>query len=449
MLIVLSDLHFSDGSTATNVAPEVFSQILFPAIMLRAGNPAKSLTEIHLVLAGDIFDLVRADKWLELDKAKRPWNGTLDFHIAVNTDFAVELLYSQVLDIILAEPACATFIAEINKLADNIHGIPVKITYLPGNHDRAVNNYVSLQNKIRSLFPGIDIEIRNNLLAGEYAVLCRHGHEWDETCYSYDFARKVLNISLEDRFDPAYHKVQNIGEVITTEILGGITYHLKNTFNWQGKNDKLLEYIKDIYNVRPALSGINWLIWITTANFDKTLRSEIINALHLSLESFLDTTLAKMWDKVSPDLIFIGDIIDRIQLLKNYLMKDNFNSLQLTLEIIKFGEKYFKPFDDKYVKGARQDFEKHPDIQLVIYGHTHQAREVIIAGNSRSTYRYINTGTYLPLIQEARVKGFGRAKRMTLTFIYNKNEDRGSNSNKKENSISLEFWDGLKQKEYQ
>jgi hypothetical protein len=48
------------------------------------------------------------------------------------------------------------------------------------------------------------------------------------------------------------------------------------------------------------------------------------------------------------------------------------------------------------------------------------------------------------LIEEAKVKGFGISKRMTLTFIYNKYEDGARNLSKKDKSISLEFWYCLK-----
>lgn len=78
MLIILSDLHFSDGSTSSNVVKEVFSQVLFPEILLRANSDQRKIEEVHLVLSGDIFDIVRTDKWLKIEEAKRPWNGALD-----------------------------------------------------------------------------------------------------------------------------------------------------------------------------------------------------------------------------------------------------------------------------------------------------------------------------------------------------------------------------------
>jgi hypothetical protein len=239
--------------------------------------------------------------------------------------------------------------------------------------------------------------------------------------------------------------VQNIGEVITAEIMGGIIYRLNNTFQWQGRYDQLIEHIKDINNVRPALAAINCLIWSTAEEFSKEQKAEIIEALCKSLEAFLNTSLAQLWVKLYIDFPLQGKFSDRFLLLNNLLKDGNFDSLYKALEIIKAGSKYFKAPADIYLKGAIADFEKYPGVRFVIYGHTHQAKDVIIESNKeKGTYRYINTGTYLPLIEEAKVKGFGISKRMTLTFIYNKYEEGGFNRNKKDKSISLEFWYCLK-----
>jgi UDP-2,3-diacylglucosamine pyrophosphatase LpxH len=223
MLIILSDLHFSDETTASNVEKEVFSEIMFPEIRARVSSQDKNVEEINIILLGDIFDIVRTDKWLKIDKDKRPWNGALHPLYGVNTDPDVEKAYNTILTDILKNESCQAFILEIVKLSAAIPDIPVKVTYVLGNHDRAINNYDSLQNRIKSLIPGIEIVICNYFLSPEYSLLCRHGNEWDDTCYGYKFARKVLDIHFRCRFHPEYYKVQNIGEVVNK-------YIFKNTY---------------------------------------------------------------------------------------------------------------------------------------------------------------------------------------------------------------------------
>src|SRR5882724_6760620 len=54
MLVVVSDIHLSDGSTANNVHGSAF-ELLSSEIL--AAKEAKGATELHLLLLGDIFDL--------------------------------------------------------------------------------------------------------------------------------------------------------------------------------------------------------------------------------------------------------------------------------------------------------------------------------------------------------------------------------------------------------
>ena len=231
--------------------------------------------------------------------------------------------------------------------------------------------------------------------------------------------------------------------------MSGIVFRLNYDYHWKGIHDDLIEYIKDLNNVRPALSAIDWLAWSTASEFKSHLKTDISRAIYYSLEAFLDTKLAIMWDNVYPDIIVKGDFIDRIQLLKKFLNKNSFGNLHKAMGYLKVFNKFAKSKIEYCMNGAIEDFKNHPDVQFVVYGHTHYAKEVVINAEAENCIKtYINTGTYLPLIQEARINGYGRAKRMTLTFIYNKNEDRGSIINKKDNSISMEFWNGLKQKEY-
>lgn len=60
MLLLVSDLHITDETTANNVNPEAF-ELLGAEIVDAAGR--RGAREIHLVLLDDILDLVRSDYW--------------------------------------------------------------------------------------------------------------------------------------------------------------------------------------------------------------------------------------------------------------------------------------------------------------------------------------------------------------------------------------------------
>ncbi|MDP8219831.1 MAG: hypothetical protein P9X26_00670, partial [Candidatus Stygibacter frigidus] len=443
MLIILSDLHFSDGTTSVNVVAEVFTKILFPQINSKLSADAnKNINEIHLVLAGDTFDMVSTDKFLMIPYSKRPWNGNLDPDYAVNLDHEVVNGYVKVLEGIIIKPGCKAFIEECHNLKD-INKLPFKITYIAGNHDRVITFYEELEQKVRRLFPGIHLDFTNKLRSEKYSTICRHGHEWDKICFGYEFARKVLHKDFESRFHSEYYKVQSIGEIVTAELMSGIIYRLNYEHHWKGVHDDLIDCIKYINNVRPAPYALDWLIWSLSDKFSQQLKDDISTAIYESLEAFLKTSLAKLWDRLNPDLIISGDIVDRLQLLKNFLKKDSFDSIIKALGLIRFIDKLPEFKDESFLEGALEDFKENPDIQFVVYGHTHYSKEAVItAEKGEPEKRYINTGAYLPLIQKARLNGYGIAKRMTITFIYDKSEDN-RNNNKHKDTVSLEFWNGL------
>lgn len=73
MLVIISDLHFSDGTTGDhNIPPKAF-EYFFDDLKATVNNPDNKIKEVKLVLLGDIFDLLRTSKWLDVDENERPW----------------------------------------------------------------------------------------------------------------------------------------------------------------------------------------------------------------------------------------------------------------------------------------------------------------------------------------------------------------------------------------
>ncbi|MER3525108.1 MAG: hypothetical protein C4326_13940 [Ignavibacteria bacterium] len=157
MIVLLSDLHITDGSTARNVDPGAY-ELLKEEILLNVRK--KKTTEVHVVL-----------------------------------------------DRILAAPdgSGQALISMLDSLAlhPEIAGLPLPLTYVVGNHDKAFNTFVSLQEELRLRFPHRAPTFALSVVAPEYGLLARHGHEWDEQCHAKAFWERVLhNGTLIDRFDP-------------------------------------------------------------------------------------------------------------------------------------------------------------------------------------------------------------------------------------------------------
>jgi hypothetical protein len=59
---------------------------------------------------------------------------------------------------------------------------------------------------------------------------------------------------------------------------------------------------------------------------------------------------------------------------------------------------------------------------------------------------YINTGTYLPLVQRTDDgKGFAKSHQLTMAFFYADGEDKDGRAGP---GPTMDLWNGIKRKEY-
>ena len=188
MIVVLSDLHFSEAQSTQigsyrfnrNLPPEAY-QAYFSEINQFA--KANRVEKIDLVLAGDILEISRSGIWLEGEH--RPYIN----NDAVQSGSEAERIIIKVLDAIANEAK----VSETLALFQNIQGyfdMDVEIHLISGNHDRLVNATPNTQRRVWEMF-GVDgrtDRIDNFLIfnddRGEPFCLIRHGHEYDPTNFS-------------------------------------------------------------------------------------------------------------------------------------------------------------------------------------------------------------------------------------------------------------------------
>src|SRR5262245_779654 len=69
MLVIVSDLHFCDGTaTPSNVQPGAFTMLLGEIYGLARRNKVQDL---EILFLGDVFDLLRTERWF-YDRQGRP-----------------------------------------------------------------------------------------------------------------------------------------------------------------------------------------------------------------------------------------------------------------------------------------------------------------------------------------------------------------------------------------
>lgn len=454
MLVLISDLHLSDESTAHNINPEAFG--LFQSDVTDM-TQRRQPTELHVVLLGDVFDLVRTNYWLQsVPYGARPWNGQLDPQTAMNPDMAaVERQFAAVLEGVLATAAARQLTKTL--LALSGLGLPFKVTYIIGNHDRVLHNFPSLRARIEREWPGISVTFADEITEDRYHLRARHGHVWDENTHGWEFRNKVLlpNDQVE-RLDPRTYVVMAIGEVVTAELMSGLVYHAvqKGPQNDRGFDD-LINRLKDLNNLRPVLDVFSWLDWFGGETV-RPFRQILHGALRAALDGVLGSSLAKRWDALKRDFLVSGDLVDRLEFIRKRVLGRDFTAFQNnvgTVTSIVSVVDGLTNDKDSLLEGARQEMERLSQstlanvTQFIVYGHTHRARHDYFSGTPDGLVRmYINTGTFLPLIQRARDnKTFAASLQMTKVFLYGADEDTSN----KLRGPSLDIWDGTRRKVYQ
>ena len=76
MLIVSSDLHFTDATAGQHNPPaDAFRQVFLNQVAQQVRDPDRGVKEVKLVLLGDIPDLIRSAHWFDPDVPleNRPW----------------------------------------------------------------------------------------------------------------------------------------------------------------------------------------------------------------------------------------------------------------------------------------------------------------------------------------------------------------------------------------
>ena len=76
MLVFISDLHFVDGSAGEHNVPIEAFEIFLEDISWAANrlvDDGRNVEEIKIVFLGDIFDLLRTERWFPFPESERPW----------------------------------------------------------------------------------------------------------------------------------------------------------------------------------------------------------------------------------------------------------------------------------------------------------------------------------------------------------------------------------------
>ncbi|HYO25858.1 MAG TPA: hypothetical protein VEQ85_13025 [Lacipirellulaceae bacterium] len=433
MLVIISDLHLTDGTSGSTISPGAFQLLGERLVDLACGasqrrdGSYRPIERIDLVLLGDVLDVIRSSRWL--DDRTRPWDGAAHGLFAKVGQITADILRTN------AE-ACGEF----RKLAQ--HGIavaaatrdgrpaergqqnvPVRIHYMVGNHDwffhlpgetyntlrRQVASHLGLATSPDAPFPHEAWE-DNELLQTmrRHKVFARHGDVYDPFNYEGDRNASSLGdaivIELLNRFGAQVQR--ELGEELPPSALSGL---------------------REIDNIRPLLLVPVWIDGLLERSCPQpSVRKEVKRVWDALADEFLEQPFVRARDTWRP-----VDIVDGLQKALKFSRR---LSVGWASWVAQWMWHLRGATSASYVQHAlgEQDF-RNRRAKHIVYGHTHGAEVVPLDASFAEGYvlhqAYFNSGTWRRVYEQTRLAPaeheFIAADTLTYLAFFKDDERRG------------------------
>jgi len=471
MLVIISDLHLGDGTTAESIPASAF--YLFAKRLRQDAHFAsihygkyKPIDELDVILMGDIIDPLHSTKWLFPPKGQeeyievngqkhikiteegepnyvRPWSDPshplfapklleVTQSIIEHNKDALEIMRKLASgEFIEFDPSDETGIRNTN----NSNRIPLKVRfhYMVGNHDwyyhlkgptfdqirQVIIDALGLSNppspfpfdlrKMSSDSPWEQDEFPAiEKLFRDYQVFARHGDYFDS-----------FNFDSERGRDQA-----TLGDAFTMEVCNRYPEELRRMPNL---NVEIINNLRHITNVRPSLATPLWI-----SGQIQRLSNENI------LQGISDRELKKIWDGLSDKFInlefvkskdrpFQFDIVDTMQAAIKITKLVSFDTVDRLIYRFQ-SRKLFGGDDSSFAVNALKEPAFIDDTaRYIIYGHTHHQETVPLDYDDHGGNQiYFNSGTWHTYFDLARKnpeeKKFVPYKALSYITFYKENE---------------------------
>ncbi len=408
MLVFISDLHLTDGTSGETINSGAFSK--FTHYLEDMALTAKA-NKIEVVLLGDIFDVIRSDYWLQAQI--RPWSSEdeKDGNGGSLKDYTKEIVKK----ICNTNKESLGHLLKFKETMDNT-GVAVKYTYIVGNHDWLINRYPETRTLIaKSLkLDNIDHYKTNHFLTdkywGDYKAFARHGDIYDPFNFEGD------------------RDASSLGDALVIDLINRFPKEVENHIGTDRDPD-LIKQLKEIDNIRPLLDIPLWVLGVCQKS--GKLGEQVNKVWDRLVDDFIDIDFIKKRDTWYP-----FDVVDAMQIglkLSKWLSFKDIANLPL---------RKFQKTEDNYIEKAfNEDYMRRNEAQYVIYGHTHgqkiQPLDLVPMHSNTIQKTYFNTGTWRKIQVKTAYdvenkEFFGRH---VMTFVAFYLDDERSN-------YDFEVWNG-------
>lgn len=402
MLVVISDLHLTDGTSGATISSGAFDlfaeqlQDLALAASQRVDGTYRPLERIDMLLLGDVLDVIRSTRWLT-QKTVRPWTDSnrpefVDMVTQITTNILRQNAESlDVLRRLGHENAITLPPADsLGRMAATNEQlpVPVKIHYLVGNHDwffrlpgagydllrQSIVRHMGLANRPEQPFPHDPNENGEVLdVMRRHKVFARHGDIYDPFNFEGD------------------RNASSLGDAIVVELLNRFPSAVEQELG-NDLPDATIAGLREIDNVRPLLLVPVWVDGILerTCAFPE-MRKRVKLVWDRLADQFLENPFVRQRDTWNPN-----DLVDGLQRVLKFSTRLSVGWAADLLEFINglrggVGESYSTH------ALAEQDF-RNRRARHIVYGHTHYAESVPLDASYAEGFvlnqTYFNSGTW-------------------------------------------------------
>jgi hypothetical protein len=409
MLVIISDLHLTDGTSGATIQAGAFNifadrlrELAFSASW-RGDGCYRPLEQIDLVLLGDGLDVIRSSRWLA--EPTRPWHNAQS---AEMVDVVARITNSildqnrpalQVLRSLSRNSGIRVPPASSRGPAFDAETIPVavRIHYMVGNHDwffhlpgpafdsirRQVVENMGLANPFNAPFPHEPIE--NAALAETlraHRVFARHGDIYDPFNFEGD------------------RDASSLGDAIVIELLNRFAVEVQSQLG-EELPDTTLAGLREIDNVRPLLLVPVWIDGLLerTCPFP-ALKKQVKRIWDEMADRFLELDFVRSHDSWGA-----VDIVDGLERALKFSQR---LSIGWASAITAWLNEVRGPGEGSYYQHAltEQQF-RNRRASHIVYGHTHHVENVPLDasyGDGQALNQiYFNSGTWRRVHSQTRL----------------------------------------------
>ena len=439
MLVIISDLHLTDGTSGETIRIGAFKAFrerlrdLAYDASWRNDNEYRPLKGIDLVLLGDILDVIRSTRWCDAPAAVRPWGSQNDPRFAAmvtritegiiaNNEASLDVLKSlrdpKVMNVPPATPEGKVALVSRDLNARERVPVPVRIHYLVGNHDwfyhlggpqfdavrKLIAQAIGLETPADAPFPHdpTESEVLQQIYR-EHRVFARHGDIFDPCNFEHS------------------RDASSLGDAIVIELLDKFSVEVRRRVG--GQLPPACESgLKEIDNVRPLSIIPIWVDGMVSSTCSPQLADEI----------------KKIWNEMVHQFLAVDFVRSRPFATSAFLKL----GLEISAEVPLAGLSDVAAWFSAKLGGHAASFYPYALheaafsqgwAKFIVYGHTHHYELVPLQsvqqmGKSVDQI-YINSGTWRPVHELAQLhpgqKRFVGYHVMTYVAFFKDNERKG------------------------